>query len=258
MQPRPPSEWEDRVRELARQFPYPPAPDLRSRILRPGVRRPRGRRGAWAAGAFGAFMLALGILLASPARAGLLEFLQIGAVRIQLQPLPTPSKPAATPSPASEAIPETRMPGILDLAGETTLEAAQARVPFPIRLPTYPPDLGRPDHVYLQGMGGPAVILVWRDPMRPDRIRLALFEIGPGALIEKITPQVLTDTTVHGRPALWAEGPYLLQTRSGRWELRRLVEGHVLLWTEGEVTYRLETDLGMEEAVRIAESLSAP
>jgi len=250
------SEWEDRVRKLARRFPYPPAPDLRGRIPRPEGRRPRGRRWTWVAGAFGAFMLALGILLASPARAGLLEFLQIGAVRIRLQPLPTPSKPAATPSPASEAIPETRMPGILDLAGETTLEAAQARVPFPIRLPTYPPALGRPDRVYLQDLGGPTVIMVWQDPARPGRARLALFLIGRGALVEKFTPRVLTATTVRGRPALWAEGPYLLQTRSGDWTLQRLVEGNVLLWTEGEVTYRLETDQGMEEAVRIAESLT--
>jgi len=37
-----------------------------------------------------------------------------------------------------------------------------------------------------------------------------------------------------------------------------LVEGNVLLWTEGEITYRLETDQRMEEAVRIAESLAPP
>jgi len=250
------SEWEDRVRKLARRFPYPPAPDLRGRIPRPEGRQPRGRRWTWVAGAFGAFMLALGILLASPARAGLLEFLQVGAVRIRLLPPPTSPGPAAIPSPMSPA--RTPPVGIPDLAGETTLEAAQARVPFPIRLPTYPPGLGRPDRVYLQDLGGPTVIMVWQDPARPGRARLALFLIGRGALVEKFTPRVLTATTVRGRPALWAEGPYLLQTRSGDWTLQRLVEGNVLLWTEGEVTYRLETDQGMEEAVRIAESLTLP
>ncbi|WP_448591785.1 hypothetical protein [Thermoflexus hugenholtzii] len=121
-----------------------------------------------------------------------------------------------------------------------------------------PTGLGHLDRVYLQDLGGPTVILVWQDPARPGRARLALFLIGRGALVEKFAPRVLTATTVHGRPALWAEGPYLLQTRSGGWTLQRLVEGNVLLWTEGEITYRLETDQGMEEAVRIAESLAPP
>jgi hypothetical protein len=34
-----------------------------------------------------------------------------------------------------------------------------------------------------------------------------------------------------------------------------LIEGHVLIWKEGDITYRLETDLPVEEAVKIAESL---
>jgi hypothetical protein len=32
----------------------------------------------------------------------------------------------------------------------------------------------------------------------------------------------------------------------------------VLIWEENQITYRLETDLPLEEAVRIAESLEAP
>jgi hypothetical protein len=54
---------------------------------------------------------------------------------------------------------------------------------------------------------------------------------------------------------VWAEGPYLLQLSGGDIDLRRLVEGHVLIWTDGPITYRLETDLTLDEAVRIAESL---
>lgn len=259
MEQRPRPDWEDRLQKLARQFPYPPTPDLTHRIPRRWAAPTGRRRWAWA---LGILALLLGILLVSPVRASLLEFLQLGAVRIRFLPITSTSMPAPIPSPTligtfpapiSTASPERTG---LDLKGETTLEAAQAHVPFRIRLPTYPPDLGRPDWVFLQDWGGPVVILVWRDPARPDRARLALFQIGPGAFVEKFAPQVLTATTVYGRPALWAEGPYLMQTRSGRWELMRLVEGHVLLWTEGEITYRLETITGMEEAVRIAESLS--
>jgi hypothetical protein len=35
----------------------------------------------------------------------------------------------------------------------------------------------------------------------------------------------------------------------------RLVEGHVLIWADGSLTYRLETELPLDEALRIAESL---
>lgn len=31
--------------------------------------------------------------------------------------------------------------------------------------------------------------------------------------------------------------------------------GHVLIWTIGDVTYRLESELSIEEAVKIAESV---
>jgi hypothetical protein len=35
----------------------------------------------------------------------------------------------------------------------------------------------------------------------------------------------------------------------------RLIDGHVLIWTDGNLTYRLETDLSLEEALKVAESL---
>jgi hypothetical protein len=37
--------------------------------------------------------------------------------------------------------------------------------------------------------------------------------------------------------------------------MRRLVEGNVLIWFENGLTYRLESDLSLEETVRVAESL---
>ena len=50
-------------------------------------------------------------------------------------------------------------------------------------------------------------------------------------------------------------GPYIVETKSGEYVQRRLVTGHALIWTEGNVTYRLETSLSLPEAVRVAESL---
>jgi len=62
---------------------------------------------------------------------------------------------------------------------------------------------------------------------------------------------------VNGRRAIWAEGPYVLQFRRGnRVDYDSAVgRGRVLIWTEGAITYRLETDLSLAEAVQIAESL---
>ena len=36
---------------------------------------------------------------------------------------------------------------------------------------------------------------------------------------------------------------------------RVLVNGHALIWSEGSITYRLETTASLGEAVKIAESL---
>jgi hypothetical protein len=47
----------------------------------------------------------------------------------------------------------------------------------------------------------------------------------------------------------------MLQLSNGEIDLRRMIEGHVLIWADGPITYRLETDLSLDEAVKIAESL---
>jgi hypothetical protein len=102
------------------------------------------------------------------------------------------------------------------------------------------------------------VILVWARPDQPDQVGLSLHQLGPGTFAEKGEPGQIQETTVNGQRAIWAEGPYVLQFRRGNqvdFDFRRLVEGRVLIWVEGEVTYRLETDLPLEEAVRVAESL---
>jgi hypothetical protein len=152
----------------------------------------------------------------------------------------------------------TPLNSVMDLAGETTLAEAQEQIDFPIRLPTYPADLGSPDRVFFQNIGGPAVVLVWLDPNKPSRVALSLHQLGPGTFADKGNPGSVQETTVNGRQALWTEGPYILQFRRGNrvdYDMRRLVTGRVLIWVEGEVTYRLETDLPLEEAVRVAESL---
>lgn len=264
MKQSPDPRWEEQLQRIARTFPYPPTPDLaaavqqRLRVHAPLPRADRRLRPIWA------ILLALlivltGLLAVPPVRAAIQAWLQIGAVRIWLvEPTLTPPDDAGAPTPRPTPTP---LRSLFDLAGETTLAEAQAKAGFSIRLPSYPADLGVPDGVFFQDLGGPAVVVVWLDPAQPLRAQLSLHILGPHALVEKGNAQRLAQTTVNGQAAFWTEGPYMLAYRNGRttdWDIRRLVEGHVLIWTEEELTYRLETDLALAEAVRVAESLVAP
>ena len=58
-----------------------------------------------------------------------------------------------------------------------------------------------------------------------------------------------------GNEAIWAVGPYPLEMKNGNTDIRRMVDGNMLIWSEGEITYRLESDLQFDEAIKIAESL---
>ena len=103
------------------------------------------------------------------------------------------------------------------------------------------------------------VILVWRDPRQSNQIEMSLHIIEAGSwTIEKYQPAAIEETTVHGQRAVWTSGPYPLIFSNGNIDFTRMIDGHVLIWEENQITYRLETDLPLEEAVRIAESLEAP
>jgi len=243
-------DWETVVHHLARAFPYPPTPDLAGRMEEALPTRPARRAVRWRTALVTLIgLLALAALLAVPkVRASVLHFLRIGAVQINLD-----HEQRAAPA----TLPPLVIPGApgAQLAGETTLDNVRAKVDFPIRLPTYPRDLGTPDHVYLQDFGGPLVVLVWVDKADPSRAKLSLHILGPGVAAMKGEPQTIARTTVHGRPALWTEGPYMLVYASQGYSMSQLVEGYVLLWEEDGLTYRLETDRSLEESRRIAESL---
>jgi hypothetical protein len=128
---------------------------------------------------------------------------------------------------------------------------------FPILLPAYPTDLGLPDNVFLQDLDGQVLVLVWLDPAKPGKVRLSLHQFSDqdNMTVTKVQPITVLETTVGGEPAVWAQGPYILKYRNGDIDVIRLIEGHVLIWEQAGITYRLETDLSVEEAVRIAESL---
>ena len=256
---------EKRLFAMNHTFPYPPTPDIASAVrgrlnqlkqLNRGARHMPAfpaRRLLWAA--IIALLVLAGLLAVPQVRAAILEWLQIGGVRIFLtEPTPT-ATPSGTFAPAPT---QTLIVSLRTLAGRTTLVEAQKRLTFPIRLPAYPPDLGQPDDVFLQQLGGPYLVLVWLDKTQPADVKLSLHVFGPGTFADKIQPKVIQETRVNGGPAYWTEGLYMLQLQgvSGSdFGERRLIAGHVLIWKEGRLTYRLETGASLDEAVRMAESL---
>ncbi len=238
---------ESTILQLARAFPYPPTPDCAPAALRHiDLRVSRRRMPRLARALLALLVIALGLLAVPPVRAAVFEVLEVGVVRILLgRPEGTTPAHPTFPPPAS----------LLTLTGETSLEEAQASLAFRIPLPTYPPDLGAPDHVYLQDLDGDAVVLVWIDPADPSRVLYSLHVLTDESSVWKIEPAVIEIAQVNGHRAFWTSGPYLLRLVSGGLETIRLVEGRVLIWAEGDLTFRLESDLSLEEAIRMAESL---
>ncbi|MGH8245369.1 MAG: hypothetical protein ACREUU_02935 [Gammaproteobacteria bacterium] len=263
----PPIQLEQRLRSAARGFSYPRTPDV-SRAVRLRISQRVLTAFSLRVRVAALVLAVLAAALAVPqVRAKLVEFFQIGVIRI-LPGLPTetPVLITTTPgvevpltvTPQSHVTPQTQPDHIISiagLAGETTLAEARGRVLFPIRLPSYPSDLGLPDRVFVQA-DGPMVILVWLDEADPEKVRLSLHQIGSqGFYIEKYEPRVILETEVNGEYALWAEGPYMVSLTNGSQDFRRLVDGNTLIWKDGNITYRLESDLPLTEALKIAESV---
>ncbi len=249
----------ERIEKLLRQAAtdlrddYPPTPPIAAWVRRELVRRRTPvrrlrvrliRAVAFAAAAF------VALLLISPdVREAVARFFGLETVRIER--VATPPAPTGTPF-DQQTIQPTR-----ELAGLTTLSQARTQARFDVRLPGYPPGIGTPRRVYFQDFGfGQQVILAYPD--------FVLFEaegiiygkgVGGGTVVEEVE--------VAGQYALWLSGsPHLIQIQnpdgSYREETARLVDGNVLAWQVDQVTYRLETTLPLEEALRIAESLYVP
>lgn len=261
-------DFEVQVSSIAAGMQYPRTPDIAGSVTARlhTATRPRFRFASKAVAWSLTLLLVLcsSLMLIPPARAAIIEFIQIGIVRIfprsegpTPQPIRTPSPESNAPRTATSVAPTSDLLPMLDqIAGKTTLANAQKRVSYSILLPAYPPDLGEPEYVFVQDAEGLMTILVWLDPQRSNEVLMSLHFIPAGSwVIDKMRPQVVQATSVNGGRAIWTVGPYPLILSNGQHEFTRLIEGHVLIWADGDLTYRLETDLSLEEAIKIAESL---
>lgn len=250
--------WAMRVETTARAFEYPPTPDLTpaAQLAWRRQHRPMVVQRLAQAGLI-LLLIVLSMIATVPEmRAAVLEWLHLGAIEIfvgQSTLTPTLAIIAQTPG-STPVIDPTPLQSALDLPDEITLADARTRYPQMVRLPTYPPNLGQPDHVF----DGPMLTFVWTEPNDPTRVRLVLGVLRTASTGAKFFPWEPEMTKVGDYPAYWSTEPHLLilfaQRVSGP-DIQRQVSAHTLLWYADPLTFRLETDGDKAEAVQIAESL---
>jgi hypothetical protein len=229
---------EAKVMDAARRTLYPPTPDITAAVMDRLHDRRRPLLITFSRAAAILLLAFAVVLLTVPeARAAVLSLLRVGSVTLVREtPIPAPTLDL--------------VPTVLMLDGRTTLEAARQSLPFDLKLPAYPQDLGSPDHVFVPD--DESSVLVW---MEGDIIRLVLTMHPLDRQMSKYYPWTETGTRVNGDYAAWLTEPHTLFDGGSDAVTRRIIHDHVLIWYDSEVTYRLETDLPMTEAVKIAESL---
>jgi hypothetical protein len=137
-------------------------------------------------------------------------------------------------------------------AGAVTATPAQARAQLGAALPVVSDRaLGPPGRLAIPTEGG--VLLVWP---RGQTTLWVHRDDGSGVAFVK---KLLTDLdrvraiSYLGDGGALIEGPHVVETPT-----RRLAAGRTLLWVDGDLEYRLESDLPADRMVAIARSVSAP
>jgi len=254
-------ELEQALRDLGPRYPYPPTPNLasrvRQRISAQPVAQPRRlelwrdpRRLALVAAVL--LVLLGAAALANPVtRDAIAHFFHVRGVIVSREASPLPS--------VSPGIP-------LDLGRRTTMADAQSRVSFTIAVSA---ELGEPDAVYVvSGIPGGEVALAYtprpgiplvkqtglgvlisefRGDLMPDFITKS---VGPGTTVEEVS--------VNGDPGWWIAGePHFIYVQvAGKDQMETLrMAANTLIWEHAGVTYRIESGLSKADAFRIAAGL---
>lgn len=233
---------------------WPAGPDVAGSVVetiraaerRPSLVRPRlslpSRRRTLA-------LVAAAVLLVAGAALATKLVIDIGVVTIEV----VPGRPTALPSAVASG-PSFGRP--------TTLAEAEATAGFRARVPAA---LGPPDRVWVQELAdGTRIVLAWRPSASLPRIADLpwgglLYEFrGNAAVATKVLyaqGNEIRPITVDGRRGYWLTGPHELDLVGPDGSVERIrVTGNVLVWQTAPITLRLETALGREQAVRVAES----
>lgn len=243
------------------------APDIamRVRVRLVATPRPVARR-PWTAWrpVRRSLLLALVALLTLAAIAGAVG-LGLPGLRLILGEPPVSSPPSVAPS---RTAPPGPVGSSLRLGKVYALDEVEALTGIPVRLPS-DPATGPPDAVYVDRVRDNQVAFVWatseslpetREPgiglvlMRfegrvDDGFRQKL--IGEGTTVEPVT--------VDGRRGFWVSGEahffFYIRKDGGVIDDGRRWVDDALAWTDGAVTYRIESALGRDGTIELAESL---
>ena len=252
-------------------------PDIAARVRARLASGERGRRW-WT---FGSRPLRRGIVLALLALLGLAIVagavgLGLPGIRITLGEPPAsvlPSlTPSASPSGSHTPAPSPTLPPIagmrLGLGRQVALGDVAAETGVPVRLPS-DERLGPPDTVWVDPSKGDQVAYVWKTsgvlpPTQEPGVGLVLMRFdapNDREFYDKVirTGTTLERVTVAGHDGYWISGDphfFFYTTADGRFveDSRRWV-GDALIWNDGTATYRIESGLGRDATIAIAESI---
>ncbi len=254
-------ELERALRDLGPRYPYPPTPNLasrvRSRIVAQPIAAPR-RLELWRDPRRLALVAAVLLVLLGAAaianpttRDAIAHFFHVRGVIVSRQPSPPPSLSPVTP---------------LDLGRQTTMAEAQSAVSFKIAVPS---TLGDPDAVYVVSdiPGGEVSLAYTPRPGIPlvKETGLGVLvtefrgDLNPGFLAKGVGPgTTLQETSVNGDPGWWIAGEahmiYVEIHGNGQPVTLRMA-ANTLIWEHAGVTYRIESALSRADAFRIAAGL---
>jgi hypothetical protein len=245
---------------------YPPTPDIASAVARRLAANGRtvhhgGQRLALAAayGLAAVLLVAAGVLASSSgAREAVADFLGLAVEGEQIEVLPTP-RPGATTTPSPTPRP------LQSFATPVARESLASRVGFE---PARPAGAEEPNGMYIVDYAGFLVPVLqypefdlWQVRLESGQFfgkGLSFFDKeifgGPGATL-------LSETEVNGQRAYWiSNGSHIVRFVDANGSVvtgsERTVDRHTLVWRSAtDVNYRIETDLSLEQAVAIAETL---
>jgi hypothetical protein len=244
----------------------PAAPDIASRVRARLVAAPPQARRPWSGWrpVRRSLVLALAALLVLAAIAGAVG-LGLPGLRLILGEPPASAPPSVEPSRS----PAPGLPGsTLHLGDPVALDEVEAITGRATRLPR-DPAVGPPDAVYVDRFRGNQIAYVWAasaalPETRDPGIGLILMQFDGRADEEyhqKLIGQGVTaePVTVDGHAGFWISGEahfFFYVRNDGAFidDDRRWV-GDALLWSDGAVTYRIESALGRDATIALAESL---
>jgi len=177
---------------------------------------------------------------------------------------PSPSPASASPASASQAV-GVALGAELGLGRQVDVAATSRSVDFPVRLPA-DAAVGPPSSAWVQEG---RLSIVWPASaalpgLQEPSIGLLLSEfrgsLDPGYFEKILNPRTrIEPVTVGGVTGWWISGEphgfvFVRPNGDPAFDSRRIV-GDTLIWTSGDLTYRLESALGRDAAIRLAETL---